>query len=368
MKANMTPNLFVAREGTRFSLNGSAFPVTGVNCYFLAYCEAASCRAAMTTAKQMGANTIRSWAFQDAEQGGGGVAFQYLENGVIKIDDGPNGLQRLDGVIQTAEQLGLKLILPLVNHWKDFGGMPMYLKWLGISGDVKEFYKSLEARLAYRNWVQHVVTRRNTLTGRLYCDEPSIMAWELTNEARCDGERDILLDWVHEMAAFVKQLDRNHLLALGDEGFFNEHHLLEHNQGQLYDGRHGTDFAAILDIPEIDFGGYHFYPQDWDHAEDLEFGDRWVSDHAKIAERAGKPVLMEEYGLKLIDPVPDAAARNSWFARWLKTVQTTATGGALLWMLGGKEADTSGYKDDYVVYQADEVPALSAQTRGMGAS
>jgi hypothetical protein len=77
---------------------------------------------------------------------------------------------------------------------------------------------------------------------------------------------------------------------------------------------------------------------------------------------------MEEYGLKLIDPVPDAAARNSWFARWLKTVQTTATGGALLWMLGGKEADTSGYKDDYVVYQADEVPALSAQTRGMGAS
>src|SRR5450432_1761008 len=149
------PNFYVGRDGTQFGLNGNPFPVGGVNCYFLAYCAAESRRAAMTTAKQMGANVIRTWTFADAAQAGGGVAFQYWENGVVKIDDGPNGLQRLDGVIQTADELGLKLILPRVNHWKDFGGMPMYLKWLGFDGDVKEFYKSLDARLAYRNWVHH---------------------------------------------------------------------------------------------------------------------------------------------------------------------------------------------------------------------
>jgi len=358
-------NVFVGRDGTSFRLNGDSFPVAGVNCYFLAYCADTSRRAAMTTAKQMGANAIRTWAFADSAQPGGSVAFQYLENGVIKIDDGPNGLQRLDGVIQTAEELGLKLILPLVNHWKDFGGMPMYLKWLGLDGDVKEFYKSLDARLAYRKWVQHVLTRRNTLTGRLYAEEPAIMAWELTNEARCEGERDILLDWVHEMAGYVKQLDRNHLVALGDEGFFDEHRFLQHNtKGQLYDGRHGTDFAAILDIPEIDFGGYHFYPQDWDHAKDLEFGDQWVTDHTAVGKRAGKPVLMEEYGLKLGDAVvPDSAARNAWFTRWLKSVKDSGTAGALLWMLGGTESDTAGYTDPYVVYKADEVASLLAQPR-----
>ena len=359
------PASFVGRDGTKFSLDGKVLPVVGVNCYFLAYCADASRRAAMTVAKQMGANAIRTWAFADAAQPGGGVAFQYLENGVIKIDDGPNGLQRLDGVIQTAEELGLKLILPLVNHWKDFGGMPMYLQWLGLDSDVKTFYQSLDARLAYRNWVHHVLTRRNTLTGRLYSEEPSIMAWELTNEARCDGDRDLLLDWVHEMAAFVKQCDKNHLLALGDEGFFYEHSFFQlHSKGQLYDGRHGNDFAATLDIPEIDFGGYHFYPQDWGHANDLAFGDQWVQDHAKAAERAGKPVLMEEYGLKLGDAVvPDGPARNAWFAEWLTAVKQSSTAGSLLWMLGGTEADTSGYKDDYVVYRPDEVPVLLAQNR-----
>ena len=38
-----------------------------------------------------------------------------------------------------------------MNHWKDFGGMPQYLMWLGIQGGVEEFYRSPEARAAYRN-------------------------------------------------------------------------------------------------------------------------------------------------------------------------------------------------------------------------
>lgn len=359
---------FVGRDRTRFSLAGRDFQATGVNCYFLAYCAEASRLAVMNTAKQMGANTIRTWAFCDAEAPGGGVAFQYLDNGVIKIDDGPNGLERLDAVIQAAEQSGLKLILPLVNHWKDFGGMPMYLKWLGLEGDVKLFYESLQARLAYRNWLQHVLTRRNSLTGRLYSEEPSIMAWELTNEARSDGNRDLLLDWVQEMAGFVKKLDGNHLLSLGDEGFFNQHYFV-HGKGQLYDGRHGTDFAEVLHIPQIDFGGYHFYAQDWGYEKDLQFGDQWIKDHAEAGRRAGKPVLMEEYGIKIGDAVvPDAAARNSWFARWLDAVRDTGTAGSLLWMLGGTEPDVIGYKDDYAVYKPDETSLRPPPEREMGAT
>jgi mannan endo-1,4-beta-mannosidase len=361
------PNTFVGRNGTKFSLDGRVFPVVGVNCYFLAYCSDASQRAALTAAKQMGVNAIRAWAFMDqADAPKGGVVFQYLQNGVVTINDGPNGLDRLDAAIHTAEELGLKLILPLVNQWDAFGGMPMYLKWLGLGTDVKKFYESADARLAYRNWVRHVLTRRNSLTGRLYSEEPSILAWELTNEARCDGDRDLLLDWVHEMASFVKQLDGNHLLALGDEGFLNGG-FFARTKGQLYDGQHGTDFAAILDIPDIDFGGYHFYPQDWGHADDLGFGDQWVKDHAAAGERAGKPVVMEEYGLRIGNAqVPDGAARNPWFGHWLKAVKDSGTAGDLLWMLGGSEPDTSGYKDAFVVYQAAEVPAVADHARDVG--
>jgi mannan endo-1,4-beta-mannosidase len=38
------------------------------------------------------------------------------------------GLERLDALIAAAEEADLRLILPLVNYWKDFGGVPQYLR------------------------------------------------------------------------------------------------------------------------------------------------------------------------------------------------------------------------------------------------
>jgi len=38
-----------------------------------------------------------------------------------------------------------------------------------------------------------------------------------------------------------------------------------------------------------------------------------------------------------------------------------------VWMLGGSEADTSGYKDDYVVYSPTEVPVLLQLAQQLGA-
>jgi len=65
---------------------------------------------------------------------------------------------------------------------------------------------------------------------------------------------------------------------------------------------------------------------------------------------------MEEYRLRLGDvQVPDVAARNAWFARWHHSAQTSCTAGTLVWMLGGSEADTAYYKDDYLTYPHAEV-------------
>lgn len=295
----------------------------------------------------MGANAIRAWAFLDAEAP---PAFQYLENGAIRIDDGPQGLERLDSLIAAAEEFNLGLILPLVNYWPDFGGMPMYLNWLGISGDVTNFYGSPEARRAYRTWVEHVLTRRNTITGRLYSDEPGILAWELANEPRCEirGGRELLLDWVSEMSIFVKQLDRNHLLALGDEGFF-----YRKGRGHLYDGTYGVDFEAVLALDPIDFGTYHFYPQQWGLSSNLEFASQWIADHIAAGNRANKPVVLEEYGLKIDGTNVRSAVERGWLLDgWRQSVQDLDGGGALLWMLGCDEPDTRAYCDDYTIYRS----------------
>lgn len=297
----------------------------------------------------MGANAIRAWAFLDIESAPAAdcVAFQYFENGGIRFNDGPQGLERLDALIAAAEEFGLALILPLVNYWPDFGGMPMYLRWLGLSGDAAAFYSSPEARRAYRTWVARVLTRRNTITGRPYAEEPAIFAWELANEPRCEipGGREILLDWTAEMGALVKRLDPVHLLALGDEGFF-----YRNGSGHLYDGTYGVDFEAILALEQIDFGTYHFYPQQWGLSGNLEFAEQWIVDHIAAGKRANKPVVLEEYGLKIDGyRVNSALERDRWLRRWREFVHQMDGGGTLVWMLGCDAPDTRGYRDVYTI-------------------
>ena len=50
-----------------------------------------------------------------------------------------------------------------------------------------EFFSAPEVKQAYRNWVEHVVTRTNSVTGLKYNEDPAVFAWELANEPRCKG-------------------------------------------------------------------------------------------------------------------------------------------------------------------------------------
>jgi mannan endo-1,4-beta-mannosidase len=323
---------FVKTGGTRFRLDGQVFPVRGVNCYFLGYCSDAPRRALLETASRMGATAVRSWAFLDGAHNG--VAFQELSGGRIVQNPGPDGLERLDALIAAAEEFDLRLVLPFVNYWKDFGGIPRYLEWLGIAGGPDAFYRHPSARAAYKAWVEALLTRRNTRTGRLYAEEPAVMAWELANEPRCEipGGRDLLLDWIGEMSAFVKSLDRNHLLAVGDEGYHDSH---------------GVDGEAILDFGDIDFGTYHWYPAHMGHPP--SFGETWIRDHIRAGERANKPMLLAEYGLET------PAERKHWYSRWAESVAAAGGAGHLLWMLGSAAPEVAGFHDRFTIYRPHEL-------------
>jgi mannan endo-1,4-beta-mannosidase len=81
------------------------------------------------------------------------------------------------------------------------------------------------------------VQRVNPLTGLAYRDDPTIMAWELMNEGNASPEA-LRLAWTAEMSAYVKSIDRNHLVGSG----------------------YGGDKLADLTIPTLDFGTLHGYP------------------------------------------------------------------------------------------------------------
>jgi mannan endo-1,4-beta-mannosidase len=49
-----------------------------------------------------------------------GTWFQLIANGTLTINNGTNGLQRLDKVVDLAEQHGIYLLLALTNNWNPF--------------------------------------------------------------------------------------------------------------------------------------------------------------------------------------------------------------------------------------------------------
>ena len=94
-------------------------------------------------------------------------------------------------------------VIYLTNFWEWSGGMMTYLYWTNGGRYIdmndpahpwpefpdmsSEFYGNAPAVAMYHDYIRAVVTRRNSVTGRLYRDDPAIMAWQLANEPRPGG-------------------------------------------------------------------------------------------------------------------------------------------------------------------------------------
>lgn len=57
----------------------------------------------------------------------------------------------------------------------------------GFNGDHDDFYSDPHIISWYKAWAAHLIHRNNTYNGILYREDPTIFAWELANEPRCQG-------------------------------------------------------------------------------------------------------------------------------------------------------------------------------------
>ena len=348
-------NLIGARDG-HFDDNGSRFKIVGANNYYAAFATHAMRGAVLRAAKQMGLNVLRCPAFLDATWRGAYFQSWNPATNCPEVNVGESGLERLDHLIADVEQLGIRLILPLVNHWPDFGGMDRYVEWFRAASR-DDFYRHPGIRAAYQSYVGQLLTRKNTVTGRVYRDEPAILAWELANEPRCDARAGsaILLEWVREMSRWIKHCDPNHLLGVGDEGFF---------------GKHGVDCHAFLNVPDIDFGTFHLYPQAWKQRDPLSFGLRWIEQHLAAGRSAGKPMLLEEYGMTVGGRrgLSSASERDEIYRAWLRSVSEQEGAGDLAWMIASTDDENGEMYLDYdrfTFYCDADVPSICAHAHEM---
>lgn len=75
----------------------------------------------------------------------------------------------------------------------------------------------------YKDYVKTLLTRKNTITGVVYSEDPTVFAWELANEPETSPNYEINLgikpgslvyNWLDEMSAYVKSLDPNHMVSI----------------------------------------------------------------------------------------------------------------------------------------------------------
>jgi mannan endo-1,4-beta-mannosidase len=357
---------FVTRQGSQLALNCQSYRFAGDNVYYLFYKSHYMIDDVLETMQRNGIGVVRTWGFSDGKapyaadgdgipNGNEGSAFQpeprlYYEPTFVNFDY----------VIRSAGEHGVRLIIPLVNHWSDkdvaegqnsFGGMSQYLEWCGVAEygagvtitNKARFYTDTCTINLYEGYIATVLNRRNTLTGVRYKDDPTILAWELANEPRCqaadgcptgpDGQPDATLirTWAYAMSDYIKNtLHARQLVALGDEGLIKE----PGSSDEYYNGHYGVDWEENLAVPSLDFGTVHLYPETW--GNDSSWATAWITSHISLAEQDGKPVIFEEYGVH--------SNRDLIYRAWTDLFKAGADGDCV-WMIAGQ---VNGCNEDHV--------------------
>lgn len=253
----------------------------------------------------------------------------------------------LDFLLDQLEKRDMKAVLCVNNFWAWTGGMSQYLSWANKdtipyhppaeNGDwdlfqrySSSFYGDKKANGLFYDHLTVLINRKNTYTGKLYKDDPVIMAWQLANEPRGYTNVDAYRLWLHETAGFIKSLDSAHLVSIGTEG----------NTSNTFAG---TDFYQDHQSEHIDYATVHIWVQNWswfDPEKDVETlpdaiqkAKDYLQQHVEAAGKLNKPLVLEEFGIGRdkgdYSHQAPVSLRNEYFREMFHSVYTYARSGSM---------------------------------------
>ncbi len=327
-------------DGLRFVIDRKPFRFVGANVAVM-YRDDDRARMPETLrqAAQMGIKVVRVWA--SGEGGPNDVkpiadfrdwprihAFRYKPEEWNQAE-----FVFLDQVLVEAARNGLRVQLCLVNWWRDTGGVTQYLRWAGIDGADDDkypyginnekamlFYSNETARRLYRQHVEKIVTRRNSLNGIMYRDDPTIFGYELMNEAQClTGRWAERRAWIAEMSAYLKSLDPDHPIAPGDWGYRS--------------AAERREWISDHALETIDYCDVHNYPRtDTDIVIDSPKAlGEFIENRVAAAASIEKPLVFGEFGMS-VDGYK-GFSQAEWYAAYFENAARDGAAGALFWIL-----------------------------------
>lgn len=299
-------------------------------------------------------------------------------NGVQRVQpalqpiQGKFNAEMLNGLDYLLVELGkrnMKAVLFLSNNWEWSGGFLQYLNWNGLLSDsilkrkltwdenrdlVSKFYVCEGCKNAYKKQVEFILNRTNIYTSKKYINDEAIMAWEIANEPRPMRPAAIpaYKNWIADVASIIKQIDKNHLVTIGTEGYIGTENM------EVYEAIHSNK--------NIDFLTIHIWPKNWNwfNGNDIEKDYEniiaktkdYIIKHAAIAKKINKPLVIEEFGLPrdaiLFSEKSTTIFRDKYykeiFALWKKSANTSSSIAACnFWAFGG----TARPKEDQIYWK-----------------
>ncbi|HTY37419.1 MAG TPA: mannanase [Bacteroidota bacterium] len=273
-------------------------------------------------------------------------------------------LEGLDFVLAEMAKRHMRAVLYLNNYWEWSGGMVVYNVWSGQESvdpyDTTKgweafmnfsagFYSNQKANTLFRDYVRRLITRKNTVNGRLYREDPAIMSWQLANEPRpgalgvyAEHNLPAYYRWIDSTARFIHSLDTNHLVSTGSEGTI----------GSLLSPQY---YLAAHKTPQVDYLTFHLWPQNWGWFDPKNIATtfpgtkekalEYIGAHLALARQLQKPIVMEEFGLGRdggsFQSTAATTTRDAYFELILRTLFDSARTGTPLagynvWAWGGE--------------------------------
>lgn len=307
---------YVRTEHHQFTLNGKPYQYVGANYWyggFLAYDTANNGK--LRLAKELdflAKNGVTQLRIIAAVEGDSSYPFRIYPS----LQPQPKQynetlLCSFDYFLNEAAKRKMKIVMVLNNNWEWSGGFGQYLEWAGekdiilpktSSWDwdkycqfIAKFYTCDSCQIWYRAWIKHIVLRKNTINGKIYYQDPTIMSWELANEPR-PMRKEVLpqyQNWIKEISTYIKSLDKNHLVTTGVEGYI----------GTSMDS---SAFMYIHRLATIDYATIHLWPKTWQWYSGIDAASTsdttlaksslYIQTHSRWMKKIKKPLVVEEFG------------------------------------------------------------------------
>lgn len=308
---------FVTRRGTRLLRDGAPYRIVGANMWYAAwlgadaeYGDRARLRRELDRLRALGVNNVRIMA-----SGEEGPLRNSIKPGFTRADGTANPAlaEGLDFAMAEIARRGMTAVLVLSNFWEWSGGLQTLLwratgrytdmgdpahPWPAFPDATAQFYADPHARALYGAHLDAIVSRRNTVTGHLYADDPAVMAWQLANEPRPGGSDAAIAeaaehyyDWIDVTTARIRSRDANHLVSLGQEGTT---------------ATNGGEPMVVRAHRDVDYLTAHIWPLNWGWVAGDDLPGTWptaqrntaayIAAHERLARDMGKPLVIEEFG------------------------------------------------------------------------